>query len=224
MTTDQYSGKAEYYFESQRKEMLTFIPKNVKKLLEIGCGTGAFSANLKTQRNIIVTGIEPQHRSFLQASTVLDKVLPLDVDAGIEALSGEYFDCVVFNDVLEHLIDPWSALMKVSALLSPRGCVVASIPNIRHMPTFKEFVINGEWEYQKDGVLDKTHLRFFTKKSISILFETSGYTINTLEGINGLDFPWKYSLLNKITRGRLEDTKYKQYACVAIPKPKTSYL
>lgn len=221
MTNDQYASKEESYFSKQRQEMLPFIPKGVEKLLDVGCGSGLFSANLKTLRNIRVTGIEPQQSAFQQASALLDRVLPLDVDAALDVLTGEYFDCIVFNDVLEHVIDPWAILSKVRDLLSPDGCVVASIPNIRHMPTFKDFVINGNWTYQKEGVMDRTHLRFFTKKSIASLFSSTGYNLVTLEGINGLNFPWKYGVLNKITGGQLEDTRYLQYACVA--KPKSSY-
>lgn len=218
MTTDQYSDKKENYFQSQRKEMIPFIPNNVQKLLEIGCGTGAFAAHLKTLRRIEVTGIEPQKHAYEQASKVLDKVLQLDVDSGISALDGHQFDCIVFNDVLEHLVDPWAILKNVQKLLMPGGCVVASVPNIRYMPALKDFVIKGTWRYQQDGVMDKTHLRFFTKMSIGELFDSSGYNLSLIQGINGIQFPWKYSLLNRITGQRLEDTRYQQFACIATPK------
>lgn len=215
MATDQYSDKEQYYFQSQRKEMTSFIPESAQALLEIGCGAGAFASHLKTQRSIVVTGIEPQRSAFELASRTLDSVLNLDVDAGIAQLQGQQFDCIVFNDVLEHLVDPWDALKKVRDLLAPGGCVVASIPNIRYMPTFKEFVLSGNWRYQQDGVMDRTHLRFFTKRSIGDLFASSGYDISLLQGINGMDFPWKYALLNRLTGRQLEDTRYKQFACVA---------
>ena len=215
MATDQYSGKEEYYFRSQRKEMIPFIPNNVRTLLEVGCGTGSFASHLKALRGIEVTGIEPQQSAYEQASTVLDRVLQLDVDSGITELKGKQFDCIVFNDVLEHLVDPWAVLTKVRELLMPGGSVVASIPNIRYMPALKEFVIKGTWRYQQDGVMDKTHLRFFTQTSIAELFDSSGYDISLLQGINGLQFPWKYSLLNRLTGRRLEDTRYQQFACVA---------
>ena len=218
MVADQYSDKEEYYFHSQRKEMVPFIPNDVQTLLEVGCGSGSFASHLKALRKIVVTGIEPQRSAFEQASTVLDTVLHLDVDSGITELKGQQFDCIVFNDVLEHLVDPWDALTKVRELLAPGGSVVASIPNIRYMPVLKEFVLRGNWRYQRDGVMDRTHLRFFTERSIAEMFDTSGYEISECQGINGIQFPWKYSLLNRLTGRRLEDTQYQQFACVAKSK------
>ena len=93
--------------------------------------------------------------------------------------------------------------------------IVGSLPNVRYMPVFKEFVIGGDWRYQRDGVMDQTHLRFFTRNSIPALFDQSGYQIQTLQGINPINFPWKFGLLNKLLMGRLEDTRFKQFAFVA---------
>lgn len=217
MISNEYSGKVKHYFSSERAEMIPFIPIGVRTLLEVGCGTGAFASNLKTLYNVEVTAIEPHQSSSEMASKALDRVLNLDVEAGISALQGSKFDCIVFNDVLEHLTDPWDILKKVRGLVSPGGKVVVSLPNIRYMPVFKEFVIDGNWRYQRDGVMDKTHLRFFTKKTIQEMFVSSGYVITAMQGINRIEFPWKYSLINTLTRGRLEDTRYQQYACVATP-------
>lgn len=217
MISNEYSGKVNHYFSSERAEMIPFIPNGTRTLLEIGCGTGAFASNLKSLYDIKVTAIEPHQSAAETASQVLDRVLHLDVEAGISVLQGSKFDCIVFNDVLEHLTDPWAILKKVRGLVSSGGKVVVSLPNIRYMPVFKEFVIEGNWRYQRDGVMDKTHLRFFTKKSIHEMFVSSGYVITAMQGINGIEFPWKYSLINTLTRGRLEDTRYQQYACVAMP-------
>ena len=215
MESNQYSDKEAYYFHQHRNEMIPFIPSHAQSLLEVGCGSGAFASNLKERRAIVITGIEPQQAAYEEASAILDRVLQLDVDSGIEALKDQRFDCIVFNDVLEHLVDPWNTLKKISELLLPGGCVVVSIPNARYMPVFKEFVFNADWQYREDGVMDRTHLRFFTKKSIKIMFESTGYEVTELQGINGIDFPWKYSFLNRLVGRRLEDTRYKQYACVA---------
>ena len=94
MATDQYSDKKEHYFQSQRKEMIPFIPNNVQTLLEVGCGTGSFASHLKGLRQIEVTGIEPQRNAYEQASKVLDRVLQLDVDSGMTELHGKQFDCI----------------------------------------------------------------------------------------------------------------------------------
>lgn len=217
MLKNQYSDKVSHYFGSERHEMINFIPPGTQNLLEVGCGEGGFGANLKKLKDIKVTGIEPDENAAKTASLVLDRVLNLDIDAGISELLDSKFDCIVFNDVLEHLIDPWDSLQKIISLLAPSGFIVSSIPNIRYMPVFKDFVINGNWRYQRDGVMDKTHLRFFTKISIHDLFNLAGYEVTTLQGINGITFPWKYGILNALLGGKLEDTRYQQYACVARP-------
>lgn len=215
MLTDEYANKAKHYFAGERREMLPFIPASAVKILEIGCGEANFARVLKAQRSAIVTGVEPQSSAAAVAATVLDRVIALDVEGGINALADEQFDCIVFNDVLEHLVDPWVTLASVKPLLASRGVVVASIPNMRYMPVFKELVLQGGWRYRQDGVMDKTHLRFFTKSSMVSLFNDSGYVVDTIAGINGIEFPWKFGLLNKLLNDRLADTRYQQYACVA---------
>lgn len=112
-------------------------------------------------------------------------------------------------------MDPWVTLASVKPLLAKAGVVVASLPNMRYMPVFKELVLQGSWRYRQDGVMDKTHLRFFTKSSIVALFSDSGYVVDAIAGINGIEFPWKFGLLNALLNQRLADTQYQQYACVA---------
>jgi hypothetical protein len=82
---------------------------------------------------------------------------------------------------------------------------------------FKALVIDKQWKYEKYGVLDKTHLRFFTKKSILEMFEMLGYNVLSLDGINSI-WPWKVRLLNMLLFGALSDTRYLEFACVAKPK------
>lgn len=224
MPKNHYSDKVSHYFGSERYEMIEFIPSETKNLLEVGCGEGCFGARLKQLKNIKVTGIEPDQHASKAASLVLDRVLNLDIDAGISELLDSKFDCIVFNDVLEHLIDPWDSLQRIITLLTPSGFIVSSIPNIRYMPAFKDFVIHGNWRYQRDGVMDRTHLRFFTKRSINDLFSLAGYEVTKLQGINGILFPWKYAILNALLGGHLEDTRYQQYACVARPVGKQDSL
>src|SRR5262249_12512675 len=103
-------------------------------------------------------------------------------------LNGKRFDCIVFNDVLEHMIDPYSALVYAKESLVPNGRVVASIPNVRYFDNVWSLLIDGSWEYCDAGILDRTHLRFFTKKSIESMFVDLGYDIEVLKGINSVDW------------------------------------
>jgi len=134
----------------------------------------------------------------------------------------ESFDAVIFNDVLEHLLDPRAAIAYAKTLLSPSGVIVASIPNVRYFPVLWDLIVHGDWNYQDCGILDRTHLRFFTRKSIALLFLESGFLIESLQGINRGRRPKKGALLrliNLITAGALSDAYYLQFAIVARKSP-----
>ncbi len=195
--------------------MLDFVPAGVGRVLEVGCASGKFGSALKAQRNCEVWGIEMFPPAAEVAAQCLDKVLVLNVETGELPLPASYFDCVIYNDVLEHLREPWRHLCSIQAHLKPGGYVIASIPNIRHYKVVKDLFLKGEWRYQNDGILDRTHLRFFTKQSIREMFEDEGYRVERIEGINGEEFPWKFGVLNRLLRNSLDDMRYQQFACGA---------
>jgi 2-polyprenyl-3-methyl-5-hydroxy-6-metoxy-1,4-benzoquinol methylase len=215
MTDTSYAGKTADYFEDRRDEMLPFIPIGARHVLEVGCGNAAFAAHLKTQRRVEVTAIEAHPAAADVAHDRVDRLLSSSIEDALPKLAGEHFDCIVLNDVLEHLVDPWDVLTRLRHFLAPDGVVVASIPNIRYHPVFKEFVLQGRWQYRQDGVMDRTHLRFFTRQSMQELFVSTGYAMRRIEGINAISLPWKFSLLNQLCGQALADTRFKQFACVA---------
>lgn len=206
--------KKNYYAEN-RPEMLLYIPLDVKKILDVGCGLGNFGKLLKERNNqCLVYGIEKNPTIAYEASKNLDKVYTGDVIHVLSKIPDHYFEAVVFNDVLEHLIDPWTVMELISNKIVDRGIVVASIPNMRYIYVLRDLLINKEWKYLDAGILDKTHVRFFTIKSIKRLFEESGYLIDKIQGING-KVSWKWYLLNLLLFGKIEDTKHQQFAIVA---------
>jgi len=219
MTRADYETKTDEYFSLQRREMVQFVPQSARQVLEVGCGKGHFAAGLKKERAIHVTAIEPFPQAHAEARMRVDRLIPLQVEEAFCELEDASFDCVIYNDVLEHLVDPWKVLSETRRLLRPGGVVVASLPNIRYYPVLKDLVFQGNWQYQADGVLDRTHLRFFTKNSLRQLFEMSGYRLREIEGINGNGFQWKLRLLNRLTFGALDDTQHVQFACVAELPP-----
>ena len=215
MNRDPYADKADKYFASSRPEMLRYVPSGARTILEVGCGGGAFAAEVRKARQARVTGIEPFEAAAEIAATRLDEVLQTGAQEGLSSLRGRLFDCIVFNDVLEHLVDPESALIAAASLLGPQGTLIASIPNMRYLPVLRALVLRGEWRYTSEGVLDRTHLRFFTKKSIAEMFTACGYRVDALDGINPRPTSWKFSALNAITSNALDDTRYLQFAVVA---------
>lgn len=208
--------KPDGYYANIRNEMLSYIPKKPKRVLEIGCGEGLFGKKLKELYGCEVWGIELFPESAAVAKKNLDKVLVGDVAVAIDKLPNNYFDCVVCNDVLEHLEDPYSVIERLRAKLVKNGIIVSSIPNVRYFHNLYSLIMAKEWEYQDAGILDKTHLRFFTINSIRNMFTRHGYEIVKLEGINPMtQFPWEYRAANILFRGKLTDTKFMQFACVA---------
>ena len=218
-----YVSKREEYFECPRREMLEYVPSLCRRVLDVGCGTGSFGASLRKRTGCEVWGVESHARSIPKAEENLDKVLHGYFGTELDLPSG-YFDCIVFNDVLEHMAEPASALALARALLSSGSCVVASIPNIRHFPTVWKLVVGGEWEYKEFGILDKTHLRFFTRLSIRRLFQEAGFTIQRIDGISSFhcllpDDPslWRrYYLFSWLPIPGIKDMRYQQFAIVAI--------
>lgn len=209
-----YQDKTSGYFAAARPEMLAFVPDGAFRVLDIGCGDGSFGASLKQLRPRQVTGIEHVPEIAEIAKTRLDRVLAVDIEGTLPFAEGE-FDCIVANDILEHLVDPWTTVKRLVPLLQPGGHLVASIPNVRHYKVLKALIQDKTWEYSDKGVLDRTHLRFFTHRTIPPLFESAGLVVERLEGINGRKrYPFKYAILNWLTLGGLEDARFLQFACV----------
>lgn len=216
-TDSKTQSEVKGYYSQLRPEILKYIPESSKTIIDVGCGNGSFAEQLKTGRGCEVWGIEINPEAGKTASQKLDKVFVGDVFEYVEKLPDNYFDCIVFNDILEHLIDPYRLIEMVKTKLSPQGIVIASIPNVRYYSTFKNLVLYRQWHYEDFGVLDRTHLRFFTDKSIKELFCNAGYEVLSLKGINPIK-SGKLTLINILTFGHFSDSRYLQFVCVAKPK------
>jgi 2-polyprenyl-3-methyl-5-hydroxy-6-metoxy-1,4-benzoquinol methylase len=126
-----------------------------------------------------VVGIEFEPALAERAVANLDNVIVGDVELlardGVDP--GGPFDCVVFADVLEHLRDPWAVVRWGDGLLAPGGCIVVSVPNIRHLETFWTLAVRRWWPYKEVGIFDRTHLRFFARRNLPELFEGTSLRI-----------------------------------------------
>jgi 2-polyprenyl-3-methyl-5-hydroxy-6-metoxy-1,4-benzoquinol methylase len=166
--------------------MLAYVPASARTILDVGCGRGGFGCGLRRQDPTReLWGVEPDQDMAAEAAQYYDKLLVgtfPDLPDGMT----QSFDCVVFNDVLEHTVDPWATLRAARPLLSSTGVVVASIPNVRTIAVVLDLVVRGNWTYRDLGVLDRTHLRFFTARSIRSLFADTGFSVERLEGIHAV--------------------------------------
>lgn len=147
-------------------------------VLEVGCASGVQTRYLKEHLNCRVTGIELDPHAAEDArpyceNLIIGSIEELDLST---ALGKQHYDAITFADVLEHLHDPADTLRKIRPFLKENGYLIASIPNIAHAAICWELA-HGRFDYQKFGLLDNTHIRFFTKKNVARLFEETGYQI-----------------------------------------------
>jgi len=204
------------YFEHLRPEMMKYIPTNASRILEVGCGSGLFVQQLKSTIKAEFWGVEQNTVAAKKSAEIFNKVLVGDVTKLLSELPNAYFDCIIFNDVLEHLVDPEQLLVAMKNKLLPNGVFVASIPNVRYVKNLFNLLVRKDWRYEDQGILDRTHLRFFTKKSLCRMLTEAGFQIKSCDGIN----PTKIKLFwifYALTLGWARDTRYLGFACVFSP-------
>jgi 2-polyprenyl-3-methyl-5-hydroxy-6-metoxy-1,4-benzoquinol methylase len=169
--------RSEQYFLGTREELALLVPKKCDRILDVGCGYGGLGRQLRSKGFKDIYGIEinPDSAAHLQAQ--YSEYWIGDVEQFVLPAGLDRFDCIIFADILEHLRDPWNVLKRYIDWLKPGGYVIASIPNIRNIAVVYNLIVKGKWQYKQSGILDKSHLRFFTRKEIIELFEHSGLKI-----------------------------------------------
>lgn len=211
--------KPQNYYQNIRGEMLSFIPVDVTRVLEIGCGEGTFSKAIKDAFKTENWGIEPEKGAAAIAKEKLYRVIVGSAENSIPKLPDNYFDLVVCNDVLEHLVDPWGVLADIKKKLKKNGFILSPIPNVRNFHIVNALVFGGDWAYTESGILDRTHLRFFTSKSIIDMYESLGYSITSHVGINPMpNKPLKYKAASLLNIKDHTDMQYEQFATLAKKK------
>jgi len=168
------------YHDILRPEILGLVPTTAKSVLDCGCGTGALGHALTKRQCCIVDGIELNKEAAHTAEQNLNRVWQDNLNRFDPVFLSRKYDAIIFADILEHLISPWHTLAKFTAALSDNGTMIASIPNIAH-PWIISQLQKGLFRYEAAGLLDQTHLRFFTKTTIGQLFYSAGLKITSLE-------------------------------------------
>ena len=172
------------YFEFDRPELLALVPVAARHVLEIGCGAGRAGEALRARQGCRVVGVEVNAEAAAQARRRLDEVHVGDAEALPLPFQPGEFDCLLAGDVLEHMRDPEAFLNRSRDWLGDRGCLVVSIPNVRNH-TLISSLLGGNWTYESAGLLDRTHLRFFTRREIEKMLYRAGYAIDRLQFMPG---------------------------------------
>jgi len=182
--------------DAHNVDLLALIPKNSRKLIEIGCSSGALAREFKNhspEANYL--GIEIDSNYADLAKRFCNDVAVLDIEK-----AGDDFwrsmsdrDCWIFGDTLEHLKNPWLILRRINEVAPIGGMVVACIPNAQHWSLQAKLSI-GDFRYENSGLMDRTHLRWFTRQTIVELFDQAGFIIE--EGLPRIfDEPQRESFL-----------------------------
>jgi 2-polyprenyl-3-methyl-5-hydroxy-6-metoxy-1,4-benzoquinol methylase len=210
--TQSYASKTDDYFHhSRRDQILPLLPAKCARILEIGCGAGTTLAHLKdTGVCDWVGGVELFPSAAAEAAGVLDFVRQGNIETLELDIEPKSLDVVLCLDVLEHLVDPWATVRKLTLLLKPGGMLIASLPNVRHIRVILPLLIRGEWNYGAFGLLDRTHLRFFTRSTATALLETGGLRVDRVLPI-GLEWTPMKRLVRATTFGKLDDLLTFQY-------------
>lgn len=205
----------EEYYSHSRTWPLLFQLKHAPRILDIGCGQGVLGKYLKDKIGAIVSGVEITRNNYTIASTILDSAILGDIETMDVSLLDEKFDYIIFSDSLEHLMDPSAVLLKIKSLISDGGAVLIAMPNVRNFRVSVPLLFKDRWEYTDEGLLDKTHLRFFTLSSTINLLHENGYDVESY--YYDLPLSSKVGMLNLVTLGLFKKILTSHYfirACV----------
>lgn len=206
------------YHAHARTEIVPYLPPVPKRVLELGCASGATIAHLKTLHpGLWAAGVELDAQAAEQAKAHLDQVWQGTVEtvSWDKDIAPASLDAVLCLDILEHLVDPWLAVKRLSPLLAPGGRLILSIPNVRNLKFLRKILIDGDFRYKDAGILDRTHLRFFTRETGCELATCGGLTLRQAVRAHDWRFPdIRYSLA-KLSGGRSDEWLAKQWIIVA---------
>jgi 2-polyprenyl-3-methyl-5-hydroxy-6-metoxy-1,4-benzoquinol methylase len=181
-----YEGKAALYGQFINEWLLPFVPSGIK-VLDVGCSFGLFGERLIKQKNCVVYGIDISKSAIEVAKTRLTDAACLDIENDAVPFFDQRFDLIVFADVLEHLVYPETVLLTFQKYLNQGGSFLISLPNIANV-RYRVRHLFGRWNYQDGGILDRTHLHFYTKATARNLVLTQGLEIVKSGSTPGFDF------------------------------------
>lgn len=210
------------YFDTARTEIMPHLPGRVDRMLDLGCGTGATTAAVRKARSVIwAGGVEYLPDVAERATATFDRLWVGDAaQADLEAeIAPGSLDLALCLDVLEHMVDPWAMVKRLSALLAPGGRLIVSVPNIRNYRFIIGLISRGDFRYRDFGLLDRTHLRFFVKDTAAELATCGGLVLHVATSVQTFKPYEPRGILNALAFGRLDEFLAKQWLIVAEKPP-----
>lgn len=206
--------------DNLRTDVLHLFPSSANSILEIGGGTGVTAAEAKKICGASTAGVvDLSEEAIRNAKPELDFAISGDLGdlSVLEDVAAKYgpFDLILCLDILEHLVDPWKTVAKLDSMLAPGGVIVASIPNVRYYHVSLRLVLRGSWNLSDSGILDRTHLRFFTRKTAISLMACSGLTIKSVSARYHPRRGRSSRIFNALTLGLFKELLDFQYFIVA---------
>lgn len=212
------------YYGQARPEVMALVPETAKLILDIGCGEGALGKALKERQECFVVGVD---RDAVPVSGTLDRFIMADIEEHFDpwehCVNGQ-FDCIIMADVLEHLRDPQALLERAREWLAPEGVIVLSVPNARHW-RIVEGLLRGDFSYQDAGLLDRGHLRFFTRRELQKALYRAGYEQVMLQampdpsGVTARTCGFAQGRLHVACESVNEAAEFTHYQYLAVAKP-----
>ena len=198
-----YDTKDSSYFEGARLDFVSEMSENPEAhILEIGCSNGNTGAlALAMNKCGKYTGVEIHEAAAQKAKDKLSEVLVGDIEQMELPWQDNTFDALVLSEVLEHLVDPWKVLRRLHRYLKPGAMVFASSPNVSHHRIIR-MLLKGEWNLTDDGIMDRTHLRWFTPSTFAQMFEDSGYRVVSVEPMSPFRLQVKLQIALLFGKGR----------------------
>ena len=215
------TGKDETYYSHVRYDINPLLPANATQIMDVGCGEGLTAAWLKQRyKGAKVIGVEGNAELRDGLRRKLDEVHIIDLNKGLPDVRGN--DLILFLDVLEHLPDPLQVLKQARELLADGGKVIVSVPNIANLWVSGRLFWKGEFKYGNSGILDRTHMRFFVRKSLEEMMTAAGFVV--VSGMYSGMFSRRQRLLNFMTFGMMANRIARQLIAVGmkIPTPQGS--
>ncbi len=197
---------------------MPFLPARVERLLDAGCGSGATTLAIRERfPGAWAAGIEMDQAAILKARAVFDRLFEgrFDDQPLEAAIAPGSLDVILCLDVLEHFAEPWAAAARLAPLLRPGGRLIISVPNVRNLRFLMRLLFRGDFRYRDSGILDRTHLRFFTRETAIELTAQAGLVLIHAQSVQAWPAVTLRGLMNRLTAARSDELFAKQWLIVA---------